>query len=215
MPIYTPTELGKLIGKPRQFIYIYKKRGKVFLNEDGNFDTEVTGNKSWYNHWRSLYIENRAETADLEPKSETITIKKADPKPQKIKSILKSVQQSPDQATIDFDNSEQSVFAQKQQAELDLKLLSIKKVQIEIDQKEGKLLNIDVAKNMVAAYTSAYAKGLFRDLETWMYKMMDIHKIPLTEKTKYTSDLERIMNNATERTQKELIEKLSTENAQL
>jgi len=96
-----------------------------------------------------------------------------------------------------------------------LKLLDIEKRKIEIAQKEGKLINIDTAKGIVSAYMSSYSKGLYRDIETWVHRLMDIYKIPLTEKSKQATELEVLMNRASERTMKEISIKFQDENSQL
>ena len=212
MAKYSISEIGDMIGKGRQYVNTYKARGKIFIGEDGLFDTEHPMNKVWYAGLRKKHIETLSSGADVKSKSQQNLQIKAEQTPKLPKTPTKKVEQS----AIDFDNEDEGTFYDKKaKAELELKLLAIKKAELDIQQKEGKLLNIDVAKDMVSAYMGTYSKGLFRDLETWMYKILDIHKIPLTDKTKYVGDLERIMNNASDRTMKSLIEKLSTENAQL
>ena len=212
MAKYSISEIGDMIGKGRQYVNTYKARGKILIGDDGLFDTEHPMNKVWYAGLRKKHIETLSNGVELPQKTPQKQPKPVEQIPKRSKTPPIEVEQS----ELEFnDEPTESIYSQKARAELDLKLLAIKKAELDILQKEGKLLNIDVAKDIVASYMSSYSKGLFRDLETWMYRIMDIHKIPLTEKVGYTNELERIMNAASKRTTKDLVVKLESENAQL
>lgn len=212
MAKYSISEVGDMLGTGRQYVNTYKTRGKIFIGEDGLFDTEHPMNKMWYVGLRKKYLESIKTSEEVIPKSQQKANIKSEQKPKERKTSTIIAEQN----EIEFgDEPEESMYTQKARAELDLKLLAIKKAELDIQQKEGKLLNIDVAKDIVASYMSSYSKGLFRDMETWMHRIMDIHKIPLTEKVNYTNELETIMNAASSRTMKEVVKKLESENAQL
>lgn len=229
MASYNARELGELIGRNRQYVNEYKRRGVLIANHDNTFDLSIATNKLWYEPLRKAYIERlkdpeyqAIEEAKKDEQLERKMLKehkKAVKSEQSLPSYLRNTQipegLNPDSEVDSEDTEGSSVHARKRVAELKIKLLDIEKRELEIEQKKGKLLNIDVAKGIVSSYMGSYSKGLFRDLETWMFRIMDIHKIPLTEKVGYTQELERLMNAASDRTMVEMTTKLESEKAQL
>jgi len=207
-----------MIGQSRQYINVYKDRGVLIRDETTKkFDLDNPINKQWFDQMRKSYIEKCADPNYIPQKTEKI---------KKVKEVkthfLASTSPHPSQRMVNDDEPDDeptgnrsNLQERKLQAEVTLKELGIKKAKIEIEQKQGKLLNIDTAKGIVSAYMSSYSKGLFRDIETWMHRILDIHKISLEDKAEYIAMLEGLMNAASGRTIKELEVKLKDENTQL
>ena len=217
MAKYKVPELAKMIGQVRQYVATNVKRGKLLKDDDGLIDLDHPMNKAWFDSQRSSFIHKVADPAYVSPIKGKKSVKREEHK----KPTVKKQVESPviDQTLpLDFNASPvdtDDIYTQKTKAELKIKLLDIQKREIEIEQKRGKLLNIDTAKGIVSAYLSSYSKGLNRDIETWLHRILDIHKISLTEKSKHASELEVIMNMASDRTMSELMKKLQEENTQL
>lgn len=226
---YTPPELAKMIGKVPQYVRSYIKRGKLVPNDSGRYDIDHPVNKIWYEPRRKEFMAICAMpgyTAPVKrgrgrqpgerfkvpkPKAEIVA-----PKPEIEDDLLGAITTEPKtKATKSEEEGYADWHTRKLQAEVKLKEMNLEKTRIEIEQKQGKLLNIDVAKGIVAAYMNAYSNGLFRDLETFVHRIMDVYKIPLTEKAAYSTQLEKLMNNATSRTMAELEQKLAKDNVQL
>lgn len=226
MAKYSASELGRMIGQTRQYVTTYKNRGRLIVSEDGTFDLSNPINKAWYEPLRKNFIEKSSLPEYQAQQSDKIVQKPArqttnKPQSKEFKEdlfqISLNIPDSEEEQGDDLDDNSSggNQYARRQEAELKIKLLEIKKREIDLEQKEGKLLNMSVAKGIVDSYMSSYSKGLFRDLETWVFRIMDIHKIPLGEKVSYTNDLEKIMNAASDRTMKEVLIKLESEKTQL
>lgn len=210
MSKFTANEIGKMIGQSRQYVNVYYKRGRLVRESDETFDLSHPLNKSWYEPLRKKYLASGGGMEQVEPKSTKKTEIKEHPKPKEAKKDNNQEGQIPEINDNAFGWAER-----KLRAEAELKELNVEKTRIEIEQKQGKLLDIDKAKGIVSAYLSAYANNLFRDLETFTYRILDIHKVPLTEKAKYSKLLEELMNAASERTMQEVNKKLENPNTQL
>lgn len=237
---YTPPELAKMIGKVPQYVRTYIKRGQLIPNDSGRYDIDHPVNKAWYEPRRKEFMALIATPGYVAPvkrgrgRQPGERFKKPKPKQEVLPPTpatfeVCSEEESTDQATpvpqstpqrnTQQPKAEASEYTdwhtRKIQAEVKLKEMNLEKTRIEIEQKQGKLLNIDVAKGIVAAYMNSYSNGLFRDLETFVHRIMDVYKIPLTEKAAYSTQLEKLMNNATSRTMAELEQKLAKDNVQL
>lgn len=239
---YTPPELAKMIGKVPQYVRTYIKRGQLIPNDAGRYDIEHPVNKAWYEPRRREYMALIATPGYVAPvkrgrgRQPGERFKKPKPRPEpfiKKEPIIETQDDSaPDMVLEEYNvptqpkttkdtqqPKEEGCYSdwhtRKLQAEVKLKEMNLEKTRIEIEQKQGKLLNIDVAKSIVAAYMNSYSNGLYRDLETFVHRIMDVYKIPLTEKAAYSTQLEKLMNNATSRTMAELEQKLAKDNVQL
>lgn len=99
----------------------------------------------------------------------------------------------------------------KQEIELRNKELDQQKKEIELERMQGNLLHMDKAKSIISSYMRMYANGLFRELETYMEKVLNIYQVPLKDKAKYLSELEKIMNRTSDRTKQEMVRLLKSD----
>ena len=210
MSKFTANEIGKMIGQTRQYVNVYYKRGRLVRESDETFDLSHPLNKSWYEPLRKKFLASGGGMEEVTPKH----IKKPKIKEQ-LKPELPKTKQNKEDSTPEIGDNAFGWAERKLRAEAELKELNVEKTRIEIEQKQGKLLDIDKAKGIVSAYLSTYANNLYRDLETFTYRILDIHKVPLTEKAKYSKMLEELMNAASARTQSEVNKKLENPNTQL
>lgn len=205
------SEFGELIGQSRQYINANCNRGKIIKDEKGLFDLDNPINKIWHDIKREEYIAKNSVKGAV----------KKDSKPKPLKNINIPSSKYTDKEEESKEDPEEEVetlvsFAQlKQQAELDFKMLSIQEKKIELEKKQGKLLNIDTANKITTAYMTMFKKSLQRDLETLIHKICDVYKVDLEEKAKYVNELMERLNIASDRTMEELTNSLQIEDKEL
>jgi len=199
------SEIGKLIGKSRQYVNSYKNRNLLIVGDDGLFDMNNQTNKEWFNRMRDKYI---SEQSKVNP-NETVHVKT-----KKSESKQETAEKTTEVSAESSDYSIMTLGQAKQQADLELKKLSVQEKRIELDKKQGLLIDVNMALTTIKAYMTIYKRTLHRDLETMVHTICDRNKISLEEKTKYIKNLPVIINSSSDRTMAELEQRLDDEKEQ-
>jgi len=196
---------SELVGVSRQHIRNLYVRGVLNRTPEGNYDILAQKNIKWivahlpHHKVKTIYREYEAqlppEIFEHTPgRPKRVEIRKVEPKkPRPIKTpLIHWDEEKKDIAVLD----EQGINSEKRKIDLKQKELNAIHKQIIIDKLNNSLIDVNLVRKIISAFIRAHATTLFRDLESFVSKILDIHKIPLAEKTKYISQIEQMMNRA-------------------
>jgi len=177
------SELGKLIGKSRQYINSYKNRGQLLADENGLFDIENPINKAWVKKKREEAI------AMDSPANQSPDLK-----------IVEGQLNENDEDLKTEDAPKETLSQAKLRAELEMKNLSIQEKKMELDRKRGALVSMELVENLLKSYMTTYKRTLCNEIETLIHNLCDVHKIDLEDKLKNVTKVNQLINDINSRT---------------
>lgn len=208
-------EVGTMIGRNRQYVNTYKRRGKIIVTADGLVDLDNPINAAWYKPLREKFMLKLAGvTPDVNtaPNSKKPTAKTKGNN-SKIGSTTENDHQNTNGAASKSNELHRAtaMMVEKDSIILKIKKQELEKKEIELSKMRGELLDAATAKAIVSSYMKTFTNHLYRDIESLIHQIMDIHQIELKHKSKYVKKVEDIINLATDRTKNEIREKLEND----
>lgn len=159
MPEYSPSEIAKLIGKPRKSVEVYVARKKLIKNDNKKIDTS--------NPINALFLEKykKIENSNIDSNSNTKVAEKKNEVPKnQSQPKQKPNPQNSASALIQLEYMSKKLTAQKLQQEIEIK-------SVELRKKKGELVDLESTLNIVKHYSISMKKNIAEEIQSMIQEL--------------------------------------------
>lgn len=198
MPLYTPAEFARFVGKTPAYLKVYTNRGKLLKSGD-YYDSEVRENAEMILKWSKEprkepkpKPQKERKAKDPKPKKEAKKLKFAPPeRPQtKVKELGEISSPQPDVGGVyDLD-------LKKKQAEIENKEANTRVLMLKEAKMRGEQIPVDLVKNMVSELSRSIITSYKDSADALLIEISHRTKMKKEDSASLKGELVNLINKA-------------------